>query len=254
MATSLLEREYIRDRFGGEAFGVFSNLYKTQKLSQHDLDWYKKFDSTAFLEGSNRSNQESAFVAGLEWGLKHTKADVQVALNKSDYGMQKDITIVYDYCDNDFGLYMEHAGEKFCELYNKILSDVDLYNEDEFGRGFHIRELELLEKLENIQKVLSIAFIESFLAIHNDVSGYSEIALKDHSALLKEAVHHLDYIEISNTAKFFVGTYEEAEKYVLEKYKECQSEGEGTSLENIWANGEVLFIVIKDGFAKTFTR
>lgn len=89
MATSLLEREYIRDRFGGEAFGVFDSLYKTQKLSQYDLDWYKKFDSTALLEGSNRSNQESAFAAGLEWGLKHTKADVQVALNKSDYGMQK---------------------------------------------------------------------------------------------------------------------------------------------------------------------
>lgn len=39
---------------------------------------------------------------------------------------------------------------------------------------------------------------------------------------------------------------------MLEKYKGYQSEG--TSLENIWANGEVLFIVIKGGFAKTFTR
>lgn len=71
---------------------------------------------------------------------------------------------------------------------------------------------------------------------------------------MKKAREYVDYLNILDTSEYHKGSIEDVTKFILTKYKDMQSEGEGYDLEHTWMNGEVLIIKVENGIASAWIQ
>lgn len=233
MTISLLEKG-LKKCSTIEEFKETATLLK--EMMQHDKD----------------STLELAYLRGLRFGQNHPKEEV-TSVKRSAYALQKDIMIVFDFHDNDFGGFIEDGGNKWCDLYNAALSKCATYEDIPNMLPHYIKEVEWLESIESISQIIANGVVESTFKYRNE-PHYSTGAIPSITDLIEQGKHNVEYLNILDKEGYKIGTINEMTKYVLEEYKEQQSQGEGTKLENTWLNGEVLFIEVKNGFAKCWVQ
>ena len=185
--------------------------------------------------------------------------------------INKNFMITYDFSDNDLGCYIEDAIETWVDKWNSVVSNIKTWLNMRNSLPSNIKsyvdsnsedmiksQLEKLDKLEdvtNISKFLANGVVASVINRNNDFITYSSTnSFQDIDTCMKKAREYVDYLNILDTSEYHKGSIEDVTNFILDKYKNMQSEGEGYDLEHTWMNGEVLIIKVENGIASAWIQ
>lgn len=228
----------------------------------------------AFCDGlsSDKYNEVDiiyTYIKGFKHGMLNPNMDI-TPQNTCDYIKNKDFAFIFDFRDNDFGLYMERAAKKFCQKYNEILSNIERYTklESEIENltyssvQSYIEDLENMEKIDNIIELMKALFIGEYMSESADrFWGKKSFSYSDK---LKQAMHNVDYLDFDEQVheyeedcengetitykkhRWLIGKIDEISKVCEEQYK-CMQNENTSGFENYWLNGEVLIVKMVNG-------
>lgn len=171
--------------------------------------------------------------------------------------INKNFMITYDFSDNDFGAHIECAIETWVDKWNSVVSNIKRYGDScsEVTVKYYLEKLDKLEDVTNISKWLANGVVASVINRNNDFITYSSTnSFQDIDTCMKKAREYVDYLNILDTSEYHKGSIEDVTKFILDKYKHMQSEGEGYDLEHTWLNGEVLIIKVENGIASAWVQ
>ena len=183
----------------------------------------------------------------------------------SEFHKNVDFAVLFDFSDNDFGLAMEAAAKAYCDEFNSVLRQIDMYNDHEYSRNRYIKDFNELIKPENIKEIMKCGFLANRMR-HSAEVICSRIP--EAVAALESIKRDLDYIpwdkymgrwkkigeeyvETEKFPRFITGTNAEIAE-ALKKY--------GDPFENdkqefpVWCNGEVVILYMKNGYLTYLTR
>lgn len=171
--------------------------------------------------------------------------------------INKNFMITYDFSDNDFGGHIEDAIETWVDKWNSVVSNIKRYGYScsEVTVKYYLEKLDKLEDVTNISKFLANGVVASVINRNNDFITYSSTnSFQDIDTCMKKAREYVDYLNILDTSEYHKGSIEDVTNFILDKYKNMQSEGEGYDLEHTWLNGEVLIIKVENGIASAWIQ
>ena len=209
------------------------------------------------------------YIKGFQHGKLNPNMDISHQ-NTCDYIKNKDFAFIFDFRDNDFGSYMERAAEKFCQRYNEILSNIERYTklESEIENlkyssvQSYIKDLENMEKIDNIIELMKALFIGEYMS--NSADRFWGNKPFSYSDKLKQAMHCVDYLDFDEQVheyeedcsngetithkkyRWLIGKIDEISKVCEEQYKDMQDENT-RKFEDYWLNGEVLIVKMVNG-------
>lgn len=180
----------------------------------------------------------------------------------SDYRKTKDFAFMYYFGDNDFGLDFEHAARLYCEKYNELLSQIDCYDDNEHMSNYYKKYLENLENPDNILSIIK----SGILAKEFERSFYHKIYEFD--KVVDDIQHTYNYLNIdfSKTRNLYKenedgqseidgkitlfksGTFDEVKEHAL------KMEQDYYTWDNLWQNGECLYVYTENGEMKYKVR
>lgn len=140
------------------------------------------------------------YIKGFQHGTLNPNMNITPQLT-CDYIKNKDFAFIFDFRDNDFGLYIERAAEKFCQRYNEILSTIERYTKIESENenlkyssvSSYIKDLENMEKIDNIIELMKALFIGEYMSDSADrFWGDKSFSYSDK---LKQAMRCVDYLD-----------------------------------------------------------
>lgn len=183
----------------------------------------------------------------------------------------KNFMITYDFSDNDFGGHIEDAIETWVDKWNSVVSNIKTWlnmrnslhsniksyvdSNSEVTVKYYLEKLDKLEDVTNISKWLANGVVASVINRNNDFITYSSTnSFQDIDTCMKKAREYVDYLNILDTSEYHKGSIEDVTNFILNKYKNMQSEGEGYDLEHTWMNGEVLIIKVENGIASAWVQ
>lgn len=214
---------------------------------------------------------ESAFLQGIAFAVKNNIESYKPTDKEqiSKYHSEKDFAIMFNFSDNDFGGNFEKAAQLYCDRYNHLLSQIDLYEKhSERMVKYYIKDIELLEKEETIKEILKIG-VASY-AFERDAENFRETydfdkSQKDVNRLINEYLpfdgeikkwekdENGQYFENGTIPRLVIGTCSDIEK-ALVNHGHKDSETDSPREFPVWCNGEVIIIYMKDGYLTYLTR
>ncbi|MCI6090318.1 MAG: hypothetical protein MR695_07125 [Solobacterium sp.] len=185
--------------------------------------------------------------------------------------INKNFMIAYDFSDNDFGGHIEDAIETWVDKWNSVVSNIKTWlnmrnslpsnikshvdSNSEVTVKYYLEKLDKLEDVTNISKFLANGVVASVINRNNDFITYSSTnSFQDIDTCMKKAREYVDYLNILDTSEYHKGSIKDVTNFILDKYKNMQSEGEGYDLEHTWLNGEVLIIKVENGIASAWIQ
>lgn len=183
----------------------------------------------------------------------------------------KNFMITYDFSDNDFGGHIEDAIETWVDKWNSVVSNIKTWlnmrnslhsniksyvdSNSEVTVKYYLEKLDKLEDVTNISKFLANGVVASVINRNNDFITYSDTnSFQDIDTCMKKAREYVDYLNILDASEYHKGSIEDVTNFILDKYKNMQSECEGYDLEHTWLNGEVLIIKVENGIASAWVQ
>ena len=182
----------------------------------------------------------------------------------SEFHKNVDFAVLFDFSDNDFGLAMEAGAKVFCDEFNGLLRQIDMYDDHAFMRDDCIKRFEEICKVENIKEIMKCGFMSERMKNQADatfkVTNADDALDKVRSDMNyipwegdKNEYERVDgeYKLVGKFPRFITGTNKEIAE-ALEKY--------GSPDENpkrpfpVWCNGEVIILYMKDGYLTYLTR
>lgn len=179
----------------------------------------------------------------------------------SDYRKNKDFAFMYYFGDNDFGLDFEHAAKLYCEKYNSTLHQIDCYDDNARMADYYKKDLEHLENPDNIISILK----SGILAKEFEHSFYHHIQTFDE--VVADIKHTYDYLDINpdktrnlykykndkyefsgTISTFKCGTFNEVKEHAI------RMEQNSYTWDNLWQNGECLYVFMENGEMKYMVR
>ena len=222
-----------------------------------------------FIEGQMESDMNStfddltfAYIDGILFGLNNPNAD-KIPEPVTDYVLNKDFAFLFDYSDNDFSGLVQDAAQIFCDEYNALLRQIELYSDLDKshpnGMAEHYKkDLEYMENPANVRQFMKALFIGEYMSRSADRPRLDNKGLFSAINRLKKAEdlvnNYLPFDEKDNEMgrsfwKF--GTWKEVSDYGLERYKRQQSTEEleyaNGDFTKYWLNGEVLIVRMVNG-------
>lgn len=202
-----------------------------------------------------------AYVNGVSFGLTNPNISVNPE-PKTDYVLNKDFAFIFDYGDNDFGVLIQSAAQKFCDEYNSLLRRIELYSDCTSMLETYKMDLEKMENPANVRSLMKALFIGEYMSssvdrfwIENEQFN-AEKKLKKAEELANTYFHfdsdtvHFD-IDNTDVVVWKFGTWDDVSKYGLEEYKELQGIDElnyaDGDFSKYWLNGEVLIVRMING-------
>ena len=187
----------------------------------------------------------------------------------SDFHKNVDFAVLFNFADNDFCLAIEAGAKTYCDVFNKMLHQIDIYADDESINSRHIEEFKELCNIANIKEVMKCGFLAYRINKCAEVgcsrtpnAVYAVGALKDSKSDLEcipwdrqdvSLCETIDgkYVEVDKIPRFATGTRSEIEE-ALKKH------GEPFVDQNqefpVWCNGEVLILYMKNGYLTYLIR
>ena len=183
----------------------------------------------------------------------------------TDYVLEKDFAFIFDYRDNDFSSLIDDAAQEFCDEYNSVLRQIELYSDGEGGDGMlssYKRDIEFMENPNNFRQLMKAAFVGQYMISSIDrcyltKDGFDYAKHLEKAQDLADNYFHFEsnsiHNDFDNTERILwkFGTWEEVSKYGLEYYKKYQGEDElkyaNRDFTKYWLNGEVLIVRMIDG-------
>lgn len=222
-----------------------------------------------FIEGQMESDMNSAFddltfayIDGILYGLNNPGAD-KIPDPVTDYVLNKDFAFLFDYSDNDFSGLVQNAAQIFCDEYNALLRQIELYTDLDKSHPNRMAEsykedLEYMEDPANVRQFMKALFIGEYMSRSADRPRLGNKGLFSATERLKKAENlvnnYLPFDEKDDeTGRSFwkFGTWKEVSDYGLERYKRQQSAEEleyaNGDFTKYWLNGEVLLVRMVGG-------
>ena len=187
----------------------------------------------------------------------------------SDFHKNVDFAALFDFADNDFGFEMEAAAKTYCDEFNKILHQIDVYADEELVKNLYHREFEELCKIDNIKEIMKCGFLAQRMQTFAEVCSSK---MPNAAAALENIKSDLDYIlwdgdkvrwetvdgkyvETEKFPRFITGTKAEIEE-ALKKHGEPFEEPyeDQTKEFPVWCNGEVVILYMKNGYLTYLIR
>lgn len=183
----------------------------------------------------------------------------------SEFHKNVDFAVLFDFSDNDFGLAMEAAAKTYCNEFNGILRQIDMYDDHEYMRSSYIKEFNDIIKIENIKNIMKCGFASCQMRDSAEVICGRMPVIEQ---ALQKVQSDLDYIPWDGTreiweknadeyvvkeevVRFITGTNAE----IAEALKKHGSPFEDQTKEfPVWCNGEVVILYMKDGYLNYVIR
>ena len=196
-----------------------------------------------------------AYVKGLVVGVNNPTMKITPD-PVSEYTKNKDFAFFFDFGDNDFGGYVESAAREFCKEYNQLLRNIDLYsNHDDCDMRMaksYMKDLDFMEKPENIINLMKSAFIGEYMTGMVDRCWMG--SREDYTDRLKDAQRFIDYLGFNKQESWKFGTWKEVNDEGLVRYRKMQTDEEyeraNGDFTKYWLNGETLVVKMVDGELK----
>jgi hypothetical protein len=186
----------------------------------------------------------------------------------SDFRKNVDFAVFFDYSDNDFSSSIEAAAQAYCDEFNRILGQIDMYKDaSESMLSSYIKNYQELCKVETIKEIMKCGFMADRLSSFSNTAVYCGKVPNYESAVQKSKANVLyipwdgersmwkkvgdEYVESEKFDRFVAGTRAEIES-ILKKYGEPEKGWDDDF--PVWCNAEVVILYMKNGYLTYVVR
>ena len=209
----------------------------------------------------------SSYLHGADYAVRHELGSVAPSEETfSDYHNKVDFAVLFDFSDNDFSLAMEAGAKLFCDEFNELLRQIDMYDDHAYMRDGYIKRFEEICKVENIKEIMKCGFLAERMKGCAEVGCARKMPNADDA--LGEVRSDMNYIPwdvdkneyecvdgeykaVGKFPRFITGTNEEIAD-ALKKYG--HPDENPTRSFPVWCNGEVIILYMRDGYLTYLTR
>jgi hypothetical protein len=187
----------------------------------------------------------------------------------SDFRKNVDFAVFFDYSDNDFSSSIEAAAQAYCDEFNRILGQIDMYKDsnNESIVNSYIKDYQELCKVSTIKEIMKCGFMSDRLSSFSNTAVYCGKVPNYESAVQKSKENVLyipwdekrpmwkkvgnDYVKSEEIDRFVAGTRAEIES-ILKKYGEPEKGWDDDF--PVWCNAEVVILYMKNGYLTYVVR
>ena len=212
------------------------------------------------INSINKEHVLSAYLFGMQHAIskKMTQEDIN-PVRTSEYTKTKDFAFTFDFGDNDFGGYLEKAAENFCNEYNSLLHNINIYSKHETPGTYSMtdsykKDILYMEDKDNIKDMLMSLFVGAYMSNSADRAYCFDKPKFSHTKHMEDANHYVDYLFGHFDEDFCIGTWKEVKKNGEEKYRGMQDANTPRELTKYWLNGEVLIVRMVNGLLVSEVR
>ena len=212
----------------------------------------------SFLEGVRHA---------VKSGIDTTKLNPS-EISFSDFRKNVDFAVFFDYSDNDFSCSIEAAAQAYCDEFNRILGQIDMYQDSsESILNSYIKDYQELCKISTIKEIMKCGFMSDRLSGFSNTAVYCGKVPNYESAVQESKANVLyipwddkrpmwekvgnEYVKSEEFDRFTAGTRAEIES-ILKKYGEPE-EGWDDDFP-VWCNAEVVILYMKNGYLTYVVR
>ena len=239
------------------------NFYKV--VTQSGLDKDNEIKEINRIYNRIYERMTYAFLSGaahaVKSGIDTTKLNPS-EISFSYFRKNVDFAVFFDYSDNDFSTSIEAAAQAYCDEFNRILGQIDMYQDASLTTlNSYIKDYQELCKVSTIKEIMKCGFMADRLSSFSNTAVYCGKVPNYESAVLesKENVLYIpwdgersmwkkvgnEYVESEKFNRFMAGTRAEIES-TLKKYGEPE-EGRDDDFP-VWCNAEVVILYMKNGY------
>ena len=242
----------------------------------HEADMLYKMATTAEMLPDRTGASEiydhiqrqmvSSYLHGASYAVEHELTSTAPSEETfSEFHKNVDFAVLFDFSDNDFGLAMEAAAKTYCDEFNGLLRQIDMYDDVDLMKNSYLKEFDAMCKIDNIKEIMRCGFLAQRMKNCAEVHCGRMPKADDSLDEVRSDMNYIpwegdrsryecidgEYKVVGKFPRFITGTNEEISK-TLEKY--------GHPDENparpfpVWCNGEVIILYMKDGYLKYVVR
>ena len=259
------------------AYESANEFYKKSDL-EDDINFYKVVTEACVDKDSeiNRIHKRIndrmtySFLEGAMYAVKSNFDDTNIKpseISFSYFRKNVDFAVFFDYSDNDFSSSIEAAAQTYCDEFNRILGQIDIYKENVSMLNSYIKDYQELCKVSTIKEIMKCGFMADRLSSFSNTAVYCGKIPNYESAVLKSKENVLyipwdgersmwekvgnNYVETEKINRFVAGTRAEIES-IIKKYGEPE-EGRDDDFP-VWCNAEVVILYMKNGYLTYVVR
>ena len=183
----------------------------------------------------------------------------------SDFHKNVDFAVLFNFGDNDFSFEIEAAAKTYCDEFNKILHQIDVYADEEPVNGMYRQEFEELCKIDNIKEIMKCGFLaqrmQNFAEVCSSKMPNAAAALENIKSDLDYILWDGDkirwetvdgeYVEVEKFPRFITGTKADIEEALKKHGEPFVNQNEEFP---VWCNGEVVILYMKNGYLTYLIR
>lgn len=276
-------KEFLYSIFNQE---LVDNAYESAKEFYKQSDLESDFNFYKVLTGLDKDNESKeinriynriyermtySFLEGVRHAVKSGIGTTNLnpsEISFSDFRKNVDFAVFFDYSDNDFSSSIEAAAKAYCDEFNRILGQIDMYKDAcESILNSYIKDYQELCKVETIKEIMKCGFMADRMTRFSNASVYCGKVPNYESAVQhsKENVLYIpwdekrpmwekvgnEYVKTEEFDRFVSGTRAEIES-ILKKYGEPEKGWDDDF--PVWCNAEVIILYMKNGYLTYVVR
>ena len=265
---------------------LVDNAYESAKEFYKQSDLESDFNFYKVLTGLDKDNETKeinriynkiyermtyAFLTGVAHAVKSGIDTTNLnpsEISFSDFRKNVDFAVFFDYSDNDFSTSIEAAAQSYCDEFNRILGQIDMYQDAcESILNSYIKDYQKLCKVETIKEIMKCGFMADRMSSFSNTAVYCGKVPNYESAVQhsKENVLYIpwdekrpmwkkvgnEYVKSEEFDRFVAGTRAEIES-ILKKYGEPEAGWDDDF--PVWCNSEVVILYMKNGYLTYVVR
>lgn len=274
--------EYKKFLYGIYNQELVDNAYVSAKESYEKSDLETDINLLKYEKGDDKDNEinciynkiyrhmVSSYLNGAMHAVKSNLNETDInpsEISFSDFHKNVDFAVFFDYSDNDFSTSIEAAAKAYCDEFNRILGQIDMYANSGYTCGSmlnsYIKDYQELCKVETIKEIMKCGFMADRMCPSlycGSIPNYESAVQKSKADVLyipwdeKRSMYEKvgdKYVESEKFDRFIAGTREEIES-ILKKYGEPEERWDADF--PVWCNGEVVILYMKNGYLTYVVR
>ena len=264
---------------------LVDNAYESAKEFYKQSDLESDFNFYKVLTGLDKDNETKeisriynriyermtySYLEGAMHAVKSNFNETNIKpseISFSDFRKNVDFAVFFDYSDNDFSTSIEAAAQAYCDEFNRILGQIDMYKDAgytcESMLNSYIKDYQELCKVENIKEIMKCGFMADRMCPSvycGRMPNYESAVQKSKADVLyipwdeKRSMYEKvgdKYVETDKFDRFISGTRAEIES-ILKKYGKQEEKWDADF--PVWCNGEVVILYMKNGYLTYVVR
>lgn len=265
---------------------LVDNAYESAKEFYKQSDLESDFNFYKVLTGLDTDNETKeinriynkiyermtySYLEGAMHAVKSNFDETKIKpseISFSDFRKNVDFAVFFDYSDNDFSTSIEAAAQSYCDEFNRILGQIDMYQDAcESILNSYIKDYQELCKVETIKEIMKCGFMADRMSGFSNTAVYCGKVPNYESAVQKSKENVLyipwdekrpmwkkvgnEYVKSEEFDRFVAGTRAEIES-ILKKYGEPEAGWDDDF--PVWCNAEVVILYMKNGYLTYVVR